>query len=161
TICGSTPLLQFYNISFRISRIHDSKNTDASYFCGNNVSDCAAASRNHCLERLVYIVHRKCDVTEPALVRRRQFGLDQSIIAENLKRRTIITIAGQSQMNAAKTRVLKRSQLIQPGARHIAFRAPGLASEDLGIESNQSFPISGNQICVNVFGADWHYCLLC
>jgi hypothetical protein len=63
-------------------------------------------------------------------------------------------------MNAAKMRVLKRSQLIQPGARHIAIRGLGLASEDLGIESDQSFPISGNQICVNVFGGDWHYRLL-
>ncbi len=45
-------------------------------------------------------------MTEPALVRGRQFGLDQLIIAENLKRRTIIAIVGQSQMNAAKMRVL-------------------------------------------------------
>lgn len=123
--------------------------------------NCAAAGRNHCLQRLVYIAHRKCDVTEPALVRGLQLGLDQLIIAENFKRRTIVSVAGQSQMNAAKMRVPKRSQLIQPGARHIALRSLGLAFEDLGIESSQPLPISGNQICVNVFGANWHYRLLC
>src|SRR4029077_17880848 len=96
TISGSTPLLQFNNISFRISRVHDSKDTEPRYFCGNDVSHCAAASRNHCLQSLVYIVHRKCDVTEPAPVRGRQFGLDQLSIAENLKCQTIIAIAGQS-----------------------------------------------------------------
>jgi hypothetical protein len=123
--------------------------------------NCAADGRNHCLQRLVYIVHRKGDVTEPALVRGRQFRRDQLIIAENFKRRTIVTVAGQSQMNAAKMSVLKKSQLIQPGTGHVALRRLRLASEDLGIESNQSFPISGNQICVNVLGADWHYRLLC
>jgi hypothetical protein len=123
--------------------------------------NCAADGRNHCLQRLVYIVHRKGDVTEPALVRGRQFRRDQLIIAENFKRRTIVTVAGQSQMNAAKMRVVKRSQLIHPGARHIALRSLGLAFEDLGMESSQPLPISGNQICVNVFGTNWHYRLLC
>ncbi len=107
------------------------------------------------------MAHGKCDVTEPALVRGRQFGLDQLVIAENLKRWIIIAVAGQLQMNAAKMRVPKRSQLIQLGARHIALRRLSPTPENFGIESNQFFPISGNQICVNVFGANWHYRLLC
>ena len=62
-------------------------------------------------------------------------------------------------MNAAKMRVRDRIHAVEPATRQIAFRTLGLASKHLGIELNQSFPVSRDQIGVNVFGADWHFLL--
>jgi hypothetical protein len=42
-----TPLLQFNDVPFGISRVDDVKATDAIYFCCSNLSDGAAASGNH------------------------------------------------------------------------------------------------------------------
>src|SRR2546425_13350203 len=92
-----TPLLQFDNIAFGISRIDDAKETDTIYFCCSNLSDGTATSRNYRLQRLVHIINRKCNVSEPALVRGRHFAVDKLIIADNLERRAIIGIAGQTQ----------------------------------------------------------------
>jgi len=52
-----------------------------------------------------------------------------------------------------------RIHAVEPAARQIAFRAFGLAAKHLGIELNQSLPVSRNQIRVNVFGPDWHFLL--
>ena len=46
---GSSPLLQLYNVTFRISRINHTKQTDAFYFRRGNFSHCAAAGCDHCL----------------------------------------------------------------------------------------------------------------
>ena len=86
----------------------------------------------------------------PHLVRSRQVAPYQLIVAKNLKCGTIIAIAGQTQMNACKVRIRKRGKAVEPYAGHIAFRARGFASKHFAIESNQSFPVSCNQICVNV-----------
>src|SRR6266566_6276800 len=155
-----TPLLQFDNIAFGISRIDNAKNADAIYFCCGNPSDGAAASRNHRLQRLVHIVNGKCNVSEPALVRDRHAEFNEFVIAENLERRAILAIAGQAQMNAGKMRVSDGVHAVKPGARQIALRAFRLASEYVNVKTNQSFPVSGNQICVNVLGLDWHCFLL-
>src|SRR5438105_15871100 len=155
-----TPLLQFNDVAFRISRIDNAKNADAIYFCCRNPSDGAAASRNHRLQRLVHIVNGKCNVREPALVRDWHAAFSEFVITENLQRRAIFTIAGQAQMNAGKMRVWDGVHAIKPGARQIALRAFGLASEYVDVKTNQPFPISGNQICVNILGSDWNFFLL-
>src|SRR6266516_4099638 len=108
-----TPLLQFDNIAFGISRIDNAKNADAIYFCCGNPSDGAAASRNHRLQRLVHIVNGKCNVSEPALVRDRHAEFNEFVIAENLERRAILAIAGQAQMNAGKMRLSARIRIRQ------------------------------------------------
>jgi hypothetical protein len=46
---GSTPLLQLYDVTFRISRINHAKQTDAFYFRRGNFSHCTAAGSDHCL----------------------------------------------------------------------------------------------------------------
>src|SRR5213593_4088502 len=93
---GLSPLLEFNNVAFWIARINNAKRTDTSYFCRRNVAHCAAACRNHRLQRLIDVVDCKCDVREPALVRCRQAVLDHLIITENFKCRTVITVAGQA-----------------------------------------------------------------
>jgi hypothetical protein len=103
-----TPPLEFNDIAFRISGIHNAKRTHTLHFGRFDISHCAAASRNHRLQGFIHVVDCKGNVTEPASVRFREFALDQLIVAENLKRRAIIAIAGQTQMNAGKMRVSKR-----------------------------------------------------
>ena len=49
TDSGSTPLLQLDNVTFGISRINHTKQTDAFYFRRGNFSHCAAAGCDHCL----------------------------------------------------------------------------------------------------------------
>ena len=46
---GSTPLLQLDNVTFGISRINHTKQTDAFYFRRGNFSHCATAGCDHCL----------------------------------------------------------------------------------------------------------------
>jgi len=96
---------------------------------------------------------------EPALIRSQQVAPYQLIVAKNLECGTIIAITGQTQMNTCEVRIRKRGKAIKPPTGHIPFRAHGFASEHFAIESNQSFPVSCNEICVNVLGLDWH-CLL-
>src|SRR5882724_3770108 len=59
-------------------------------------------------------------------------------------------------MNASKMRLWDRIHGVEPATRQIAFRTLGLASKHLGIELNQSFPVPGDQICMNVLSANWH-----
>jgi hypothetical protein len=59
-------------------------------------------------------------------------------------------------MNASKMRLWNRIHAVEPATRQIAFRTIGLASKHLGIELNQSFPVPGDQICMNVLSANWH-----
>jgi hypothetical protein len=87
------PLLQFNNIAFRISRIHNPKTTNPIYFCCCDVSHCAAASPNYRLQRLIHVFDRKRDMRETALVRCWEIALYQLLVTENLKCRTIIAIA--------------------------------------------------------------------
>src|SRR6266496_6651576 len=96
------PLLQFNNVAFGISRIGDAKETDTIYFCCSNLSDRTATSRNHRLQRLVHIVNRKCNVSEPALVRGGHAEINEFVIAENLERRAILAVARQTQVHAGK-----------------------------------------------------------
>src|SRR6266403_6178526 len=91
-----SPLLEFNNVAFRIACVNNAKRADTIYLCRRNLSDCAAARCNHRLQRLIDVVDCKCDVREAALVRCWQAVLDQLIITENLKCRTVITIAGQT-----------------------------------------------------------------
>ena len=49
TDSGSTPLLQLDNVTFGISRINHTKQTDAFYFRRGNFSHCATAGCDHCL----------------------------------------------------------------------------------------------------------------
>jgi len=93
---------------------------------------------------------------ESALIRSRQVAPYQLIVAKNLKCGTIIAIARQTQMNTCKVRIRKRGKAVEPPTGNIPFRASGFASEDLAIESNQPFPVSCNQICMNVLRSDWH-----
>jgi hypothetical protein len=95
-------------------------------------------------------------VGESALVRFRQFAFDQLIVAEDLQRRPIVPIPGQAQMNAAKMRIWNRVHFLEPLGTQVALGAFGFASKHFAIESNKPFPISGNQICMHVFRADWH-----
>src|SRR5438094_7722079 len=155
-----TPPLQFNDVAFRISRIDDAKETDTIYFFCGNLSDSTATSRNHRLQRLVHIVNCECDVSEPALVRHRHPTFNEFVIAENLESRPIVPIARQTQVYARKLCIRKRGHTIEPRAGHIAFGAFGFASEDIAVKANQSFPISGNKICMNVFRSDWHCFLL-
>jgi len=77
-----------------------SKDTDAIYFCGDNVSDCAAASRItacHASPMSSTAMH----VTDP-LVRGLQLRSTQLIIAEISSVGPSSPVAGQSQMNSAK-----------------------------------------------------------
>ena len=46
---GSTPLLQLDNVTFGISRINHTKQTDPCYFRRGNFSHCAPAGCDHCL----------------------------------------------------------------------------------------------------------------
>src|SRR5439155_9913622 len=103
---------------------------------------------------------RECDVGESALVRLRQFAFDQLIVAENLQRRPFLLIPGQAQMNAAKMRIWNRVHFIEPFSTQIALGTFAFASEHVAIESDESLPISGNQICMHVLCADWHSVLL-
>jgi len=75
-------------------------------------------------------------MTEPALVWCRQSAFDHLIVAENLKRQSVIVVEGQMQVKAGKMRVPKRGDTVEPCAGHIAFGARGFASEHLAIESN-------------------------
>ena len=95
-------------------------------------------------------------MSESALIRSRQVAPYQLIVAKNLKCGTIFAIARQTQMNTCKVRIRKRGKAVEPATGHIPFRARGFASEHFAIESNQSFPVSCNEICVNVLGLDWH-----
>src|SRR5438445_795559 len=99
---GSTPPLQLYDVAFRVSRINHTKQTNPFYFGAGNFSYRPAAGCDHCLQGLIDIVYGECDVGESALVRLRQFGFDQLIVAENLQRWPLLLIPGQAQMNAAK-----------------------------------------------------------
>src|SRR6266700_3714091 len=156
---GSTPPLQLYDVAFRIARINDTKQTDTFYFGLGNFSHCSAASGDHCLQCLIDVVHCECDVCEPALVRLRQFAFDQLIVAEDLQSWSILPIPGQAQMNAAKMRIWNRVHFIEPFSTQIALGTFAFASEHVAIESDESLPVSGNQICMRVFCADWH-CLI-
>ena len=102
------PLLQFNNIAFRISRIHNAKAANPIYFCCCNASHCAAAGRNYCLQRLIHGFDRKRDMSETALVRCWEIALYEFVVAENLKCRTVIAIARQTQVNAGKVHISKR-----------------------------------------------------
>src|SRR5262245_8843769 len=59
-------------------------------------------------------------------------------------------------MNATKAGVRNRIHAVEPCCRQITFGAFWFASEDLSIESDQPFPISGDKIGMHVFRADWH-----
>src|SRR5215831_11352531 len=98
-------------------------------------------------------------MSEPAPVRCRHPTFNESVITEDLERRAVIAIARQTQVDARKMCVRKRGQTIEPRARHVAFWTFGPASKYVGVKANQSFPVSGNKICMNVFRSDWH-CLL-
>ncbi len=135
-VSALTPLLQFNNIAFRISRVHNAKSTDPIHFCCCNVSHRAAAGGRDRQQRVIHVLDPKCNMTEPALVWLRQSALDHLIVAENLKRRSVIVVAGQTQVKAGKMRVPKRGDTVEPCAGHIAFGARGFASEHLAIESN-------------------------
>jgi hypothetical protein len=74
--CALTPFLQFNNIPFRVSRIHNAKSTDAIYFGRCDGSYCAAAARYERLQCLIHVLDPKRNVSEPARVRCRQFALD-------------------------------------------------------------------------------------
>src|SRR6266481_8425526 len=63
-------------------------------------------------------------------------------------------------MNASKMRLWDCIHAVEPATRQIAFRTLGLASKHLGIELNQSFPVPGDQICMNVLRANWHCVVL-
>jgi hypothetical protein len=56
---------------------------------------------------LVYIIHRERNMSESALICRGHLALDHFLVAENLKRRTIVATAWQTRMNATKMRVPK------------------------------------------------------
>src|SRR6266571_1585018 len=60
-------------------------------------------------------------------------------------------------MNATKTGVRNRIHFVKPRRRQVTFRTFGFASEHVAIESNQPFPISGDQIGVHVFRAEWGF----
>jgi hypothetical protein len=62
-------------------------------------------------------------------------------------------------MNAGKMRVPKRGHTVEPGTRHITFWTFGPASEYVSVKANQSFPIPGNKIYMNVLRSDWHFLL--
>src|SRR4030095_5577462 len=156
TICGSSPLLELNNIAFRISRIDDVEQATTVYLHASNLSDRSTAGCDDCLQRFIDIVHRKCDVREAALISSRQFAFDQLIVAEDLQSRSIVSITGQAQMNAAKVRVWNRVHFVEPRRTQVALWTFGFTTEHVAIESDQSFPISGDQIGVYVFGADWH-----
>src|SRR5215472_14690080 len=154
-----TPLLQFDDVAFGISGIDNTKNADAGYFCRSNPPDGTATSRNYRLHCLVHVVNRKCNVSQPALIRDWHAVFNEFVIAENLEGRAIFTIARQAQKNAGKMRIRDSVHVVEPSAGHITLGTLGLASEYVRIEANQSFPISGNKICMNVFRSDWH-CLV-
>ena len=63
-------------------------------------------------------------------------------------------------MNATKTGVRNRIHSVKPRRTQITFGTFGFATEHLAIESNQSFPISRDEIGVHVFRAGWHSFLL-
>src|SRR5262249_21519552 len=155
TGCESTPLLQLHDVPFRVTRINHTKQTNTFHFGLGNFSHCTAAGCDYCPHGLIDIVYRKCDVRESALIRFRQFAFDQLIVAKDLQRRPILTIPGQAQMNAAKMRIWNCVYFLEPLGTHIALRTLGFASEHLAIEPNKPFPISGNQIRMYVFSADW------
>src|SRR6266478_638870 len=97
-----TPLLQFNDVAFGISRIDHAKGTNAIDFCCSNLSDGGTASRNHRLQCLVHIVNGTCNVSEPALVREGHAAINEFVIAENLERRAVLAIARQTQVHARK-----------------------------------------------------------
>jgi hypothetical protein len=105
---------------------------------------------------LVDVVDTKCDVSEPALVCSRQIAFDQLIVAEDFERRPVIAIPGQAKMNSAKMRIWNRVHSVEPRSGQVSLRPFGFASEHVAIESDEPFPISGDQIRVHVFRADWH-----
>src|SRR4029077_10562870 len=88
-VSALTPLLQFNNIAFRISRVHNAQSTGPIHFCCChvshcadavvcgccNVSDCAAAGGRDRLHRLIHVLDPKCNMTDPALVWCRQSAL--------------------------------------------------------------------------------------
>jgi hypothetical protein len=63
-------------------------------------------------------------------------------------------------MDAAKMRVWNRVHFLKPFGRQVALGTFGFASKHFAIESNEPFPVSGNQICMHVFCADWHWFVL-
>src|ERR1043166_1167353 len=99
-------------------------------------------------------------MAEPALVSSRQFAFDPLVVAENLERRPVVVVSRKTEMTPTKTRVRNRIDLIQPYCRQIAFRTFDFASENLAIELDQPFPISGYQVGVHVFCASWHSFIL-
>src|SRR4029079_19284182 len=63
-------------------------------------------------------------------------------------------------MDATKTGVRNRIHSVKPRRRQVTFGTFGFASEHFAIESDQPFPISGDQIGVHIFRADRHAFLL-
>src|SRR5205807_8616257 len=110
----STPLLQFNDIAFRISRVDDAEHTNTVYFCCRRLSHGVAAGDHNSLQSLIYIIDGKCNVSEPALVCGWEVRFDQLVIAENLERRTILIVARHSHMNTSKMCVPNPGYLIQP-----------------------------------------------
>src|SRR6266700_2511945 len=77
---GSTPLLQLYDVAFRISRINHAKQSNAVYFCRGDFSHYSPAGCDYCLQRFIHVFHRECNVAESALVSSRQSAFDQLIV---------------------------------------------------------------------------------
>src|SRR5215831_17094224 len=90
---ASSPLLQLYDVTFRISRINHMKQTDTVYFRCGNFSDCASSGCDHCFQRFIHVVHRECNVAESALVSSGRSAFDQLIVAEDLQCRPMIVVS--------------------------------------------------------------------
>src|SRR6266480_4084222 len=121
TACGSPPLLQLYDVAFGVARINYTKQANTFYFGLGNFAHYAAAGFDHCLQGLIDIIHRKCDVGESALVTFRQLAFYQVIVAEDFQRRAIVAIPGQAQMNAMKMRIWNRVYFLEPLITQIAL----------------------------------------
>src|SRR5262249_50720847 len=63
-------------------------------------------------------------------------------------------------MDTTKMAIRNRVHSVKPSRRQVTFGTFGFASEHLTIKSDQPSPISGDQIGVYVFRADWHSFLL-
>lgn len=106
------PVLKLQNISFRISRIDHTKDSDALHFSRRNSTDYTTAGRKNRLKCRVYILDQERKMPKPRLIHNGPRSSQHLIVTEYLQGGAVTIEARKPQVHTRQVRLLQRRQII-------------------------------------------------
>jgi len=146
-----TPLLQFNYVPFRLTCINYVDRTCTFYFRGHNGSHPTPTIAFYSLEHLLHILYREGDKCKTRHVDSWNLLLFHFRILKYLKCWTVLTIPWKIQMHSRDMGVSKRSKAIKPVTSQVSLWRFGFTAKYLDIKLREKLPVSGNQVCMDIF----------